>query len=124
MIMKIPNKILILSLIFFAILYTVCRFRFEPALTNGVLVGYLLGAVNFFSLARKIVGLVEGRASIALIFNGQIRLLGTGFVIWFAMVKLNLNIIGMLVGLSIIPVCMPFFVIYNNVKGKDNGTPT
>lgn len=122
--MKTPNKILIFSLIFFVILYTVCRFRFEPLFVNGVLVGYLLGAVNFYSLSRKVLGLVEGRATIALVFNGQVRLLGTGFVIWFAMTKLGLNIIGMLVGLSIIPVCMPFFVIYNNVKGKDDGTPT
>jgi len=122
--MKIPNKILILSLIFFVILYTVCRFRFEPALVNGLLVGYLLGVVNFFSLSRKIVGLIEGRPSIALVFNGQVRLLGTGFVLWFAMTKLHLNIIGILVGLSIIPVCIPCFVIYNNVKGKDDGTPT
>ncbi len=62
----------------------------------------------------------------ALVFNGQVRLLGgTGFVIWYCTVKLHLNIIGMLVGgLSIIPVCIPIFVIYNNVKGgKDDGTP-
>jgi len=122
--MKTPNKILILSLIFFVLLYTVCRFRFEPAFVNGALVGYLLGAVNFYSLARKVLGLVEGKANLALVFSGQIRLLGTGVVIWFAMTELNLNIIGMLVGLSIIPVCIPFFVIYNNVKGKDDGTPT
>ena len=77
--MKTPNKILIISLIFFALLYTVCRFRFEPAFANGVFVGYLLGSVNFYSLARKVLGLIEGRASMALIFNGQIRLLGTGF---------------------------------------------
>jgi hypothetical protein len=114
--MKIPNKILILSLIFFALLYTVCRFRFEPAFANGAFVGYLLGVVNFYSLARKVLGLVEGRASMALIFNGQIRLLGTGFVIWLSMTKLQLNIIGMLVGLSIIPVCIPFFVIYESLR--------
>jgi len=121
--MKTPNKILILSLIFFTILYTVCRFRFEPALANGLLVGYLLGAFNFFSLARKIVGLIEGQVSMGLIFNGQLRLLVTAFVIWACVTKLNLNIIGMLVGLSIIPVCIPFVVIYNNLKGKDDGTP-
>jgi len=121
--MKTPNKILILSLIFFAILYTVCRFGYEPAFVNGLLVGYALGAANFFLLARKIVGLAEGRFGMALVFNGQLRLLGTGFVIWFCTVKLHLNIIGMLVGLSIIPVCMPFVVIYTNRKGKKDGTP-
>jgi len=122
--MKTPNKILILSLIFFLILYTVCRFGYEPALANGLLIGYLLGAVNFFSLARKILGLAEGRVGPALVLNGQIRLIGTGFVIWFCMTRLDVNIIGMLVGLSIIPVCIPIYVIYNNVKGKDDGTPT
>ncbi|PLX66512.1 MAG: hypothetical protein C0603_11750 [Denitrovibrio sp.] len=84
----------------------------------------MLGAVNFFSLARQTVGLVAGRPKIALVFNGQIRLLGTAFVIWYCLVKLHLNIIGVLVGISIIPVCIPIFVIYNNVKGKDDGTPT
>jgi len=122
--MKTPKKILILSLIFFVILYTVCRFRFEPAFVNGMLVGYLLGGVNFFSLARKVIALTKGQPSMAVVFNGQVRLLGTGFVIWFCMTKLHLNIIGMLVGLSIIPVCIPLSVIYNNVKGKDDGTPT
>lgn len=122
--MKIPNKILILSLIFFALLYTVCRFRFEPAFANGAFIGYLLGAINFYSLSRKVLGLVEGKASMAVIFNGQIRLIGTGFIIWLSITKLHLNIIGMLVGLSIIPVCIPFFVIYNNFKRKDDGTPT
>lgn len=121
--MKTPNKILILSLIFFAILYTVCRFRFEPAFVNGMFVGYLLGAANFFMLARKVAGLVEGRVSMALVFNGQLRLLGTAAVIWLCITRFNMNIIGMLVGLSVIPVSVPFFVIYNNVKGKDDGTP-
>ncbi len=95
------------------ILYTVCRFGFEPAFVNALLVGYMLGgAVNFFSLARKIVGLVEGSPKMALVFNGQVRLLGgTGFVIWYCTVKLHLNIIGMLVGgLSIIPVCIRFLL--------------
>lgn len=122
--MKTPNKILILSLIFFVLLYTVCRFRFEPAFVNGLLVGYLLGVFNFFSLARKVVGLLEGKASMALVFNGQLRLIGTAFVIWACVTQLNFNIIGMLVGLSIIPVCIPMTVIYNNIKGKDDGTPT
>ena len=122
--MKTPNKILILSLIFFAILYTVCRFSFDPAFARGVAVGYLLGALNFFMLSRKVAGLVEGKASMALIFNGQLRLLGTGFVIWACIAKLHMNIIGILVGLSVLPVCIPFFVIYNNViKRKDDGTP-
>jgi hypothetical protein len=122
--MKIANKILILSLIFFVLLYTVCRFQFEPAFVNGVLVGYLLGAVNFYSLSRKVLGMLEGQAKMALVFNGQVRLLGTGFVIWLGLTKLGLNIIGMLVGLSIIPVCIPIYVIYNNFKRKDDGTPT
>lgn len=121
--MKTPNKILILSLIFFAFLYTVCRFGFEPAFVNGVLTGYLLGAFNFFSLARKIVGLAEGRISMALVFNGQLRLLGTGLVIWLAVTRLDINIIGILVGLSVIPVCIPMYGIYNNVKRKNDGTP-
>lgn len=122
MTMKITNKILILSLIFFAILYTVCRFGFEPAFVNGILAGYLLGAYNFFSLSRKVVKLIEGRANMGVVFSGQLRLLGTGFIIWVGVTKLGLNIIGMLVGLSIIPVCIPFIVIYNNVKGKKDGT--
>lgn len=122
--MKTPNKILIFSLIFFLILYTVCRFRFEPAFVNGVLVGYLLSGLNFFLLARKIVGMFEGRASMALILNGQIRLLGTGFVIWVCIAKLHLNIIGILVGLSVLPVCIPIYVIYTNAKRKHNGSPT
>lgn len=54
----------------------------------------------------------------ALVFNGQLRLIGTAFVIWACVTQLNFNIIGMLVGLSIIPVCIPMTVIYNNIKGR------
>jgi len=122
--MKTVNKILILSLIFFIILYTVCRFGYKPAFATGLAGGYFAGVVNIFSLGRKVEGMFSGKVGGAFLLNSQIRLLGTGFYFWFLMTELKLNIIGMLVGFSIVPVCIPVFVIYNNVKGKEDGTPT
>jgi hypothetical protein len=123
--MKTVNKILILSLIFFAILYTVCRLGYIPSFATALAAGYVAGVANFFSLGKKIEGMFNGSAGKALVFNSQLRLIGTGVYFWFLMVELKMNIIGMLVGFSILPVCIPVFVIYNNVKGKEeDGTPT
>lgn len=121
--MKIENKILILSLIFCGILYTVFRFLFEPSFSNAIPAGYLLGAVNFRYLARGVRKVAEeGRPGTAVIYS-QIRLLVSGVFAWYCLVQLKMNVAGMLVGLTIMPVCVPITAIYNNLKGKNDGTP-
>ncbi|MCD8492859.1 MAG: ATP synthase subunit I [Geovibrio sp.] len=101
--MKITNKIFILSLIFFAILYTVCTIFFNKSFTVGVLCGYMIAALNFFMLSRKITSAFEGKIFGALAFNTQIRLLGTGVAVWAAYEYLRVSMIGILVGISVVP---------------------
>ncbi|MGE4267449.1 MAG: ATP synthase subunit I [Deferribacterales bacterium] len=121
--MKIENKILILSLIFCGILYTVSTFIFEPAFCNGVPAGFVLGAVNFRYLAKGVRRVTEeGRPGLMVLW-GMLRLLVSGVFVWYCIVPLKLNVTGMLVGLTILPVCVPIVAIYNNLKGKNDGTP-
>jgi hypothetical protein len=121
--MKIENKILILSLIFFGILYTVFRFIFEPVFCNGLMAGYLLGAVNFRFLSRGVRKVAEEGRGGLIVFWGMIRLLASGVFAWYCIVPLKLDVTGMLVGLTILPVCVPIVAIYINSKGKNDGTP-
>ena len=101
--MKITNKIFILSLIFFAILYTVCTIFFNKSFTAGVLCGYIIAVLNFFMLSRKIKSAFEGKIFGALAFNSQIRLVGTGAAVWAAYEYLHVSLIGILVGISVVP---------------------
>lgn len=121
--MKIENKILILSLIFFIILYTVSRLIFKPVFGNSVLSGFLVAVMNFRFMVRGVRALTGDTSSGWTVIFSQLRLMGTAVLIWVCLVKLKVNIIGMLVGLSILPLCVPIVAIYNNLKGKNDGTP-
>lgn len=121
--MKIENKILILSLIFFIILYTVFRLIFKPVFGNSVLSGFLVAVMNFRFMVRGVRALTGDTSSGWTVIFSQLRLMGTAVLIWVCLVKLKVNIIGMLVGLSILPLCVPIVAIYNNLKGKNDGTP-
>ncbi len=121
--MKIENKILILSLIFSVILYTVFRLLFKPAFGYGFGIGFAAGVLNFRLLAGSVRSLSESGSGGGRVLFFQLRLAATAFLLWFAIAELKLNIIGILVGLSVLPVCVLLVAIYNNIKGKKNGTP-
>lgn len=121
--MKIENKILILSLIFSIILYTVFRLIFKTAFANSIAVGFFVAVVNFRFMVKGVRALTGDTSSGWTVIFSQMRLIGTAVLIWVCIVKLKVNIIGMLVGLSVLPLCVPIVAIYNNVKGKNDGTP-
>jgi hypothetical protein len=117
--MKIINKATILSLIFFIILYTVCTIFFSKSFAAGVLCGYLLSVLNFFMLSRKIKNAFSGNLFGALVFNSQVRLLGSAGVVLAAYKYLGISLFGVLVGLSVLTLCIPLAVIYQNCISKD-----
>lgn len=119
--MTITNKILILSLIFFAILYTVCTIFLNKSLTTGVLLGYVLAGFNFFMLSRKIKNAFEGKVFGAVAFGSQVRLFATGIIIWLAYERLHISMIGVLVGLSVIPLCIPPVAVFHYRTTKECG---
>ncbi|WP_022851012.1 ATP synthase subunit I [Limisalsivibrio acetivorans] len=117
--MKTANKIFIISLIFFLILYTVCRFKLGIELATGVLYGYILAVLNFYALARKVTGMLEGGSFGFAVLNSQIRLLITGAILWAAIEFYGANVVGLLVGLSIIPISIPAVVLYKSFREND-----
>ncbi|QAR32361.1 ATP synthase subunit I [Geovibrio thiophilus] len=118
--MKITNKIIILSLIFSAILYTVCTIFFDKSFTIGVLCGYLLAVLNFFMLSRNIRNAFEGQIFRAVAFNTQVRLLGTGAAVWAAYEYLHAGMIGILVGISVVPLCILLVAVYHYRSENDD----
>lgn len=121
---KTTNNILIISLIFFAILYTVCRFLISPSFGEGVFYGFLLSAVNFFSLSRKIrTAFEENEAGVSFV-GGQFRLLISAGMLVLFIKYMDINVFGILVGISNLPLSILGYVIYKSIAGKDNGTPT
>ncbi|MCB4205088.1 ATP synthase subunit I [Deferribacterales bacterium Es71-Z0220] len=103
--------LLIISLIFFVILYTVFRnFKSDVAATN-FLFGWVISLLNYYGLANKIKGGFENNITRALVFNSQFRLLLTAFVmvLWFKYYEVDIT--GLLVGLSVVAVCLPVSAI-------------
>jgi hypothetical protein len=118
--MKIVNKILIISLIFSLILYTVCRLWVSDGFATAIIFGYVISVLNFVALGKKVNGmLVEGDAAPALFLNTPVRLVLTGVAIVLLIKKMDINVFGLLVGLSVIPVCIPITTLYNYIKGRD-----
>lgn len=117
--MKIISKTAILSLIFFIILYTVSTIFFSKSFTAGVLCGYLLSVLNFLMLSRKIKNAFSGKLFGALVFNSQVRLIATAAAVLAAYKYLGVSLFGVLVGLSVLTLCIPLAVIYQNCMAKD-----
>ena len=117
--MKIVNKILIISLIFSLILYTVCRLFGLDNFAAGIFSGYLIIVLNFIGLSRKVAAMLEGRAGTTVVLNTQFRLVLTGFAIYVFIKHMSIDVFGLLVGLSVLPLCIPIVVIYNYYKGRD-----
>jgi len=101
-----------------AILYTVCRFTVSAVFAEGVFFGYLIGVYNFRTLSKKIRVMLEEEGSSFSAVTAQFRLLITAAVLVILIKYLNINVFGILVGLSIIPLSIPIYVIYKNIDGE------
>jgi hypothetical protein len=69
-------------------------------------------------LERKVKSALEGKLLNLVILNSQIRLLGTGALIWAAYTYLEASMIGVLVGLSVVPLSIPPAVILDSARKK------
>lgn len=103
--------LLIISLIFFVILYTVFMIFKSDVAATSFLFGWLVSMLNYYGLVKKIRGSFESNISKALVFNSQFRLLLTiiAMILWFKYFKVDIT--GLLVGLSVVAVCLPVSAI-------------
>lgn len=105
--MKINKNILIISLIFFVILYTVFRIFKGAVASNNFLIGWLVSIGNYLGLTRKIEAGFSSMYFRAVVFSSQIRFMLTATVMIFWFKYARVDILGLLVGLTTVAVCVP-----------------
>jgi hypothetical protein len=84
----------LISLIFFRIPFTL-----------GILLGGLISIINFFWLKRDlriVFSALTGRAKAAIMFRYYIRFFVSAVVIYFIITQTIVDVIGLLIGLSIV----------------------
>jgi hypothetical protein len=84
--------------------------------TLGVLTGGLISILNFYGMRRGLksaFGKLEsgGTGKSLVMFNYLSRLVVTGFVLYFVLVKTNADIFGLVIGLSTVVIGIFFSVI-------------
>jgi len=73
--------------------------------TLGILLGGLISIVNFFWLKRDlrvVFGSLTGRAKAAIMFRYYVRFFVSAVVIYFIVTQTIVDVIGLLIGLSIV----------------------
>ncbi len=119
--MKNERTIVIISLLFFAILYTVFKMFFTSSLSVSFAVGWAVSFLNFLGVVFKVrKSFFTGNFG-AFFLNTQFRLLLTGVFLYFCFQNMEINLIGLLVGLISTSVSIPisFFI---DSRRKEDGT--
>ena len=117
--MKINKNTLIISLIFFVILYTVFKIFRGTVASNSFLVGWLVSMGNYLGLARKIESSFSSMHFRTVVFSSQVRFVLTAAVMIFWFKYARVDILGLLVGLTTVAVCVPlgyFLAVRRNIS--------
>jgi len=119
--MKNEKTIIIISLLFFVILYTVFKVFFKGSLSASFAVGWAVSFFNFLGVVFKVRKSFLTGDFRAFFFNTQFRLLLTGLFLYFCFKKMEINLIGLSVGLISTSVSIPisFFI---DSRRKEDGT--
>ncbi|MGA1846832.1 ATP synthase subunit I [Deferribacter abyssi] len=115
-------KVLTISLIFFIILYTVCRLLTNGGFIENFTFGYLTTALNFMLMSRKLRKVFSGNINSYNIVGYFFRLVFILllYVVWFK--NHIVNIWGLLVGISLIPFTIPLIVIIEERRKTDGAS--
>jgi hypothetical protein len=90
--------------IMLVLLFVVGWLFFSLHFATGLAAGGLLAIANFFwlhSIMRRTVRLPKGRAQFYAFSRYILRLAIIGVIVWFLIIRFDLNMIGLLVGLSV-----------------------
>lgn len=123
MIKKINKKLLIISLIFFVILYTVFTIFGGYIRANNFVFGWFVSVLNYFGLHKKVKSGFEKGYLKVFLFNTQFRLILTGVVLYLWMKFYKIDVVGLFVGVSVIPLILPLtaFIVF---RRNGNGAST
>jgi multisubunit Na+/H+ antiporter MnhG subunit len=78
------------------------------------MVGWAVSFFNFIGVMIKVKSSFKNRHFGSVVFNGQVRLVITGVFLYFWFKNNEVNIIGLLVGLTTIAVSIPLSMFFRN----------
>jgi O-antigen/teichoic acid export membrane protein len=108
-------------------------FAFFPFyFTLGILLGGLISILNFYWLSRDLVRVFQrysDKAKPYIMIKFYIRFIVTGVIIFFVLTQTPVDLIGLVVGLSLVVINIVLIVIVTNLKNplrrlkKKNASP-
>ncbi|MEF3254130.1 MAG: ATP synthase subunit I [Deferribacterales bacterium] len=104
-------------------MYTVCRLKCNTAFVKSMFVGYCVSMLNFLGLVFHIKKSFGGNIIRGVAGNSFFRFILVGFVLYLWFKYGELNIWGLLVGLTFLTITIPIYTIYENRRNSD-GTST
>lgn len=111
--MKNEKYIIIISLLFFGILYTVSKFFYGNNFSASFAIGWAVSFFNFIGVMIKVRSSFKSGRFGSVVFNTQVRLLVTGAVLYYWFKSYEVNIFGLLVGLTSIAVSIPLSIFFS-----------
>jgi len=116
---KLIKNLLIISLILFLILYTVFRLTMSGAYADGVLAGYGVAVFSFLGIKKKLeAALIQNDVGKSLLLGPYFRLLIIGVILYYVITIEEIKPLGVLVGVSIIPLSALAAGLYNTIREK------
>jgi hypothetical protein len=88
---------------------------FSRHLAVGIVAGGVLAIVNFYwlhSIMKRTLLLTKGKAQSFAMTRYMLRLVLIGVAVWFMIVRFNIDLIGLLVGLSVLVINIFALTIY------------
>ncbi len=120
--LKIDRKILIISLIFVAILYSLLIISYDEHIATSFLFGALASLFDIYALARLVKMVMTSSAGWLFVPLGVFRWALVGFIIFISIYYYKAQIVALLIGVAIPFVCVILGSIYKLYWGKGNGT--
>jgi hypothetical protein len=102
-----------------ALLVLISLIFMKPPFTLGVLLGGLISIMNFIWLKRDlrvVFGSLTGRAKAAVMFRYYIRFFVSAVIIFFIITRTVADVLGLLVGLSIVVINIILSLLMNLSK--------
>lgn len=111
---QIPRKLKVRNWIILGIFLTVSLIFMSHRFTLGILLGGLISIINFYWLyqnLRKAFEMVTDKTTSVVVFKYYIRLAVTAIVLFFVITRTSVDVIGLIVGLSIVVISIIFTTV-------------
>lgn len=120
--LKLDKKILIISLIFVSILYTLFMISFDKHYATSFLFGAFASMFDLYALSKLVKMVMTSGAGWLFVPLGVFRWFLVGVIIFIAFYYYKALVSPLLIGVAIPFLCVIVTSIYNLYRGNKNGT--